>query len=812
MAEQKKKKVGVLIVDDDEGFRYLFKGYVDKEEYEIFEANNGKEAVQCIQNNDINICFLDIFLPDRNGIELLKAILSVKKHLIVVVITAFGDIDKAIIAMEAGAHDYIEKPFDAKQIQVLLEAHVGGLKRFKEQLFEEDLKKEAREGAEGETVTPNPISILVAEDEEELRNLLSRVLTKSGYVVKNAENGREAVEELKAKFYDLVITDLNMPGIDGIGVLRAAKELNENTDVVILTGFGSLETAQDALRYGAYDYLTKPLPNIKDLVRLVRRVVEKQTIARRNVILSENLKRKVFELGVLYEVSNAVSYTIDYQQLVNILFGFLHKLIPYDMASSFLVGAKRHKLNMYFTRPVDDKLLYLERKKILALFSSLNNIVVSEKDVSLSMVMLKERNTVEDRTAPRVENLRSVFNIPLMVNQKAAGILHVSSHKENAFSEADIQLVKTVTLQMSDAIERIRSLIASEKSKMDSMVESMAEGVVMIDEKGDLVVINPAVRRLLGFGPQEKISLEGMEKRVGQFKGKRVDLKGMDQEIAYELETKKEGEEPHILEVNQRIVRGENHHKLGTLTLLRDITEKKKFDNMKDEFVSTVSHELRTPLNSMKGMISNILAGVSGAVSPKLNEYLRRINTNIDRLTHIINNLLDISRLEAGSVLLRKSEVRITDLIRDCIETLKEQAASRGISLVEKLSEEIAPCKVDEGRVRQVLINLVGNAIKFTREGGCVTVGALLAKDHVLVSVSDTGIGISPDNQAHIFDRFFQARQDPGIKELGTGLGLAIAKEIVEMHGGKIQVASEMGKGSCFSFTLPHSGPSKAVS
>lgn len=236
---------------------------------------------------------------------------------------------------------------------------------------------------------------------------------------------------------------------------------------------------------------------------------------------------------------------------------------------------------------------------------------------------------------------------------------------------------------------------------------------------------------------------------------------------------------------------------------IRYAIERRRVQQMKDQFISTVSHELRTPLTNMKGIISNISAGVAGDVNPKLKDYLGRVVTNIDRLTHIVNNLLDISNLASRKRLLKYARVEMVGLVRDVVDFFEGQVKTRGIFLISELPSEPMAFFVDEGCIRQVLINLIGNAVKFTPRGGRVTVGLSASVKEVTLWVADTGRGIAPEHQAKIFDPFFQVEHEAGGGEKGTGLGLAISKEIVDMHGGKLQVESEPGKGSCFKIILP---------
>jgi signal transduction histidine kinase len=229
----------------------------------------------------------------------------------------------------------------------------------------------------------------------------------------------------------------------------------------------------------------------------------------------------------------------------------------------------------------------------------------------------------------------------------------------------------------------------------------------------------------------------------------------------------------------------------------------KDLDKLKSDFVSNVSHELRTPLTAIKGSVDNMLDGLTGDLNEKQSRYLVRVKSNADLLSRLINDLLDLSRIEAG-IKLKRTNLSLPTVAREVTENLGPIASEKQISFEIACSDTNLVAWADRDRVTEVLTNLVGNAIKFTPTRGKVTVslsrnGANWAK----ISVADTGPGISADEASRIFDKFYQVSHPEQRKAKGTGLGLSIAKALVEMHGGKIWLESEAGKGSIFFFTLP---------
>ncbi|MGH7872487.1 MAG: ATP-binding protein [Candidatus Binatia bacterium] len=227
-------------------------------------------------------------------------------------------------------------------------------------------------------------------------------------------------------------------------------------------------------------------------------------------------------------------------------------------------------------------------------------------------------------------------------------------------------------------------------------------------------------------------------------------------------------------------------------------------DRLKSDFVSNVSHELRTPLTAIKGAVDLILREVPGPLTEKQSHYLVRVRSNTQHLAGLIDDLLDLSKIEEGKIELQAARMSLGGLVHEVVETLKPIAAEKPIELEVMTLEPSILVWADRDKITQVLTNLVGNAIKFTPPNGRVTVASASEDtDWVRVSVSDTGPGISAIEREKIFDKFYQVAENGGAKPKGTGLGLAISKTLVEFHGGKIWVESEPSRGSTFYFTLP---------
>ena len=241
--------------------------------------------------------------------------------------------------------------------------------------------------------------------------------------------------------------------------------------------------------------------------------------------------------------------------------------------------------------------------------------------------------------------------------------------------------------------------------------------------------------------------------------------------------------------------------------LFREIADKSRqleaASRHKSEFLANMSHELRTPLNAILGFSEVLAERMFGEVNEKQAEYLQDILSSGRHLLSLINDILDLSKVEAGRLELELGRFHLPTALDNALTLVRERATRHGITLTQTVDERVGDIVADERKVKQILLNLLSNAVKFTPEGGRVGLTATAADGVITIAVSDTGIGIAPEDQAAIFEEFRQVGRDDARKQEGTGLGLTLAKKFVELHGGRIWVQSQVGQGSTFTFTLP---------
>ncbi len=342
--------------------------------------------------------------------------------------------------------------------------------------------------------------------------------------------------------------------------------------------------------------------------------------------------------------------------------------------------------------------------------------------------------------------------------------------------------------------------LAREQAQQAALFDSMVEGVLVLDPKLKVRLVNPPLERLLGVAREvrgcaimEAFRLHDLEELVNRTV--------RDGQIGnFELEVL--GKERRSLEVNSALILDRQGDSLGMILVFHDLTRLKQLENTRREFVANVSHELRTPLSLIKGFAETLLTGAKDdpAVATR---FLQKIEKHSDRLSFLIEDLLTISRLESGQLQLHPQSVGLHAAVQRVVEDLHGKAAEKKVLLVNQVPDDVR-VHADAERLQQVLFNLLDNAIKYGHTGERVLVSAQPdAENRVKCSVRDFGPGLPPDAIDRVFERFYRVDRARSREQGGTGLGLAIVKHIVQSHGGRAWVTSELGKGSEFHFTLP---------
>jgi len=351
--------------------------------------------------------------------------------------------------------------------------------------------------------------------------------------------------------------------------------------------------------------------------------------------------------------------------------------------------------------------------------------------------------------------------------------------------------------EMSTNLKAAADTMSVEKNKLDNILNNMADGVIMTDAKGNIVMANRAAGVFFEFKEENAVNKPVIEV---------VHDHEVDETLKKCFKTDKEQTTQFESGIARRFLRViamplHNQGRLdGALILLQDLTELRNLQTMRRELIGNISHELRTPIASIKAMVETLR---DGAVNNKkaAADFLARIEGEVDRLSQIVAELTQLSRIETGQVELKKVTVNLNFIIKQTLADMSPLAERQQVQLKKELSPDLPSVQADKDRIRQTIINLIHNAIKFNKIGGSVTVKTSFNSKFAVFSVADTGIGISKEDLPHVFERFYKA--DKARATGGSGLGLAIAKHTIQAHGGEIRAQSNEGQGSTFTFTLP---------
>lgn len=350
--------------------------------------------------------------------------------------------------------------------------------------------------------------------------------------------------------------------------------------------------------------------------------------------------------------------------------------------------------------------------------------------------------------------------------------------------------------------------VASEKSKLHTIVNSMADGILVINRERQLVLWNPAVLKMLNVTGRVDSGV-GMDyqKAIRQKDLVEVINKAFSPDFSHYTIISEEvvlsGERQRTLMVIVAGVRDEKGENLGVVCTFRDISSLKEVEEIKSQFVRMVAHEIRAPLGAIEGYLNAYLTGVAGT-DPQFNrQMLERAKLRAHSLMDLVNDLLLFAKLESKKVVRKKEFLDMTEIIENTVELFKVQGSTKDISFMVEIPKKLPRIEADRTEMEQLLTNLVSNAMKYNVKNGKVTVGAVPDGHYLTMTVSDTGIGIDEKSLPCIFDEFYRVQGPNTRYTTGTGLGLSIVKRIVESHFGEISVANEVEKGTVFTVRLP---------
>ena len=433
-----------------------------------------------------------------------------------------------------------------------------------------------------------------------------------------------------------------------------------------------------------------------------------------------------------------------------------------------------------------------------------------------------DERTIKEQVAHL--NIRNILCVPLVIERRdendqvterdVIGILHAFNKRyDQSFSEEDVRLLTMMARNAAQIISNAQLYIrvATEKRELEATLESLLSGLVVVSSTGRVMLMNPAARTILGVGDEETTGRAMHE--VIRYPAVRELLDAAlstREDQAQELSLGSDHSE-RIYQVQTAMVRNEDAQLLGVVAIFNDITELRNLERIKTDFVSTVSHELRTPLTSIKGFTRTLLDDTEGYYDGETrHEFYNIIDQECDRLTRLISDLLNVSRLEAGRPLqLNWESVELPPLVSKVVANQLSYTDRHQIEV--EMNDDLPVVTADQDKLDQILTNLLNNAIKYSPAGGTIWVRVARDGDKVAFKVSDQGIGIPAEHLPKLFQRFHRVDSGDTRKAGGTGIGLYLVKHLVEAHGGEIDVESEVGKGTTFTFTIPENPPEELM-
>jgi signal transduction histidine kinase len=504
------------------------------------------------------------------------------------------------------------------------------------------------------------------------------------------------------------------------------------------------------------------------------------------------LKREAYEAEILRELGERFGYELDEEKIVDIIAGSIGKLFSYSTIASMLVLEDKITFKIHLEESVSSKFTDQLKQNMLAALEALEGSKIRELSLSEQLT-----GTIIDDTNEKL--IGSFFNIPIVIDEKLTGLLNISSTGPGLYQEDEMTILYKIVAQASTAVSKLRHVLETEKGKLSAMVESMSEGVIMVDNEKKLLVINPTAKHFLSIKEEEPsifTILEALGKKLDLRKKIDEAIKGDSLIVIDEVIL-----EDRVLKVFIAPVKDKKGQLIGAGVLLHDISKEKELERLREDFTAMMVHELRSPLTAVRGA-STALQSHKDFPENKKEEYLRMIEQSSEDMLSIVNDLLDVAKIEAGKFQISLTPTSINKLIQDKVEEYRPLASEKNLALETKLPDREVKLTIDPRRIGQVVANLLSNAIKFTDQGQ-ISVTLTDKENEITVSVTDTGSGIQPKDQARLFSKFGQLDSNLPRTAKGTGLGLVIAKGIVEAHGGNIWVESKVEEGSTFSFSIP---------
>jgi two-component system phosphate regulon sensor histidine kinase PhoR len=766
-----KDQVRILVVDDHPNTAATLARALSQlgAGVNVISACSGRDALEKVKTIGVDILFTDMIMPEMTGLELIE---KMQKHpagrpAYTYLVTAYDVPGLKVTAQRLKVNEVIVKPVRPERICQIATNAI-------------DEMKQTTQPVKAKVVGKKKFKILVADDRPDNITLLTRYLEYEGYEHVDARDGLEALDKVRDELPDLVLLDVNMPHKDGFTVLEEIRNdpAVQHIPVIILTAARLDPTdVQSGLNLGADDYVTKPFDRHELMARIRTKLRVKEA--------EDVIRRRNRELNLLPEIGKELSARTDIKDLANVLLKRTVETLGAIQGNMIILSsASGPQQNYQVSQSLDSANIEMVIPESL-----LKHINESHQ----GMVVSDARNDLFWHADVENISTRSAVIAPLHGRKDLLGLLILTHEQENYFNLDHLLLLQAIASQAAIAVEnaRLYSNVAQEQKRLAAVLQHAAEAILMFDAQGKLSLLNPAGEKLFtDFNANINQPLPA---------GHGYDALVQMLEDARSSHISKSGE---VLWPDQRtfvalITPIEDG---GQVAILHDVTRFKDLDQVKNEFIATASHDLKNPITTIAGF--STLLGQAGPLNEQQKDFVNRIQGAAQTMSELVQNMMSLAQMDLQATQ-NHEVVELGALLAGIADEFTPQASTKQQTL--NFNPFMVPAYVngDPLQLKQLFRNLVGNAIKYTPQGGSISLVAKVEKGNMQVDVQDTGFGIPAADLPFIFDRFYRVRNGKNNEVEGNGLGLAIVKSVVEQHEGQISVESKVGKGTCFSVSLP---------
>ena len=636
----------------------------------------------------------------------------------------------------------------------------------------------------------NQEQILLVISDTQVTFLLERVLRSMGYNVKIVQDRSGALKAIEVFAPALTILSEKLADTSGIELAAELGRRNPSMPMILFLSQDTPEMLRTAMRMGITEYLALPL-RADDILRAVKTSLELARLRRESVLLESrrataSLQRRLDELETLTRLGRSITGTLEVDTVLMAIVEAAVELTGAEEGSLLLLDKESGELYMRAARNFQEEFVSTFR---LPVKDTLAGSVIR----SGQPVLLDENTPQKIKTTYLVQSL---LYVPLMLNGQAFGVLGVDNRQNRLpFTEHHVRLITALAEFAVISLENARLFAeaTSDRHKLETILTEVRDGVIILDQDFRLLLVNGVVREMLGLGDG---NLAGRPFRDVFSQETLLELLDSTMENSSKR-TELSLEDGRVFSVQISTITG-----VGLAFTFSDITNLKKIDHIKTDFVNTVSHDLRSPLTAILGYVE--LIERAGPVNDLQHDFIRRVQVSVHNITSLVDDLLDLGRIESGFDA-RKEMVQLDQLIRYALEGLKKRVSEKSITVDLTIPANLPALISNPVQMRQMVDNVLENSLKYTLENGRVNVVVLTEQSQLIFQVADTGIGIPALDLPYIFDKFYRGSNASG-DMVGSGLGLSIVKSIVDNHHGRIWVDSTVGRGTTFTIVLPLSG------